>query len=158
MSFLPKALLALSALSGSLLIGAIWALTPPSAGNVSQEIKHHLLGGAEEIRLSGMTAFHWTEVILLPPYTDRKEVCIALQLSNEACLRNTPEAIDEGQFFFVFKHGPQVVHSEYHERSNGDFRLSKSPSVYPAIASTFKVTRERQPDGRIWYYLHHSEA
>jgi hypothetical protein len=153
MKRLGKILLFLFALAVLTLVALFWALSPPRSGEVSQEIQLHLRSGFTQITISQLTVFAWTELKLFGPYGDRAMICSQLNLKEPECDRIAPESIDEGQFLLAFKDGDRLVHTEFHDRSNGDFRNTNVLGSVPSSASTFNVVQEPQPDGRIWYRL-----
>ncbi len=108
----------------------------------------------ERITLAELTRFPWDELLLFAPYTPRASVCQALALSRARCaLVARGESSSDGEMLMVFREAGQVVHSEMHLRSHGDFLPLPGAPLTPATA-VFDVVEEGEgTDGRPWLRL-----
>ncbi|MBA1273234.1 hypothetical protein [Stutzerimonas azotifigens] len=109
---------------------------------------------SEPITLAELTRFPWDELLLFAPYTPQASVCQALALSRARCaLVARGESSSDGEMLMVFREAGQVVHSEMHLRSHGDFLPLPDAHLTPATA-VFDVVQDGDgAGGQPWLRL-----
>jgi hypothetical protein len=113
---------------------------------------------AAEVDLSSVLPLEWNELYAFGPYSVRENSCEILRLGWLRCHVLLPSAIEEHEFFLVFRLREEVVHTEHHWRWNGDFN-SQVQKPQPILRSSakfgIKLVSNRAPDGQQWYQLEH---
>ncbi|TXG79039.1 MAG: hypothetical protein E6R11_03615 [Rhodocyclaceae bacterium] len=108
-------------------IVVVW-VSPHSAGDVSSLMGRSLAEyPRESVSLSEFTRFEWTEVLVFPDYTRRKEICDQLRIGGGDCWWFAPGRVTEGEQFLVFVDGTVPVHAEFHPYRNGEIE----PKLFP---------------------------
>ncbi|SFD21415.1 hypothetical protein [Massilia yuzhufengensis] len=95
------------------------------------------------MQLADATPFTWDQVYLFDPYTPRSEVCRALRIQADECVRLVPfESTDDGEMSIAFLQHGQLIHYTAHSRSNGDFAPAPAAQPLSAKSAVFRIVRE----------------
>ena len=124
-----------------------------TAGPVSNSIAAELQRGVTTIDLAQHTKFQWSDAVIFAPYAVRSEICKELTLNDKDCLRLSPDMVPEGQFLLVFRLNEQVIHHEFHDRSNGDFKIHAMTSTIQRNRGLFTVEIQKSGNSK-WTFLH----
>lgn len=124
-----------------------------TVGPVSKSIAAELQRGATTIDLAQHTKFQWSDAVLFAPYAVRSEICKELTLNEKDCLRFSPDMVPEGQFLLVFRLNEQIIHHEFHDRSNGDFQIRGMTNTIQRNHGQFTVEIRKSGNSK-WTFLH----
>jgi hypothetical protein len=84
-----------------------------------------------EVDFAKVLPLEWDELFAFGPYSIRERNCEVLNLGWLECRIKLPAEVEEGEYFFLFRRGVEVVHSEHHSRQNGDFGSHGTPTPWP---------------------------
>ena len=116
-------------------------LAPHPVGDVSKMLGRSLREYPREcLSLSEFTRFEWTEVLVFPDYSNRKDICNQLRIRGWDCWWLAPDRVREGERFLVFVDGTKVMHAEFHTTRNAHFKPYLFPVARFAKGAKFQVT------------------
>ncbi len=115
-------------------------LVPHPVGDVSKMLGRSLrVYTRDSLSLSEFTRFEWTEVLVFPDYSRRKEICNEVRIGGWDCWWLAPDRVREGERFLVFVDGARVVHAEFHSTLNAYFKPYLFPVARFAKGTKFQV-------------------
>ncbi len=86
-----------------------------------------------EIDLAVVTPFAWEEMFIFEPQSSREENCKVLDLGWIDCRLTLPAEVGANEHFLVFRRKQQIIRSEPHARTNGDFGVGSRGRPQPLL-------------------------
>lgn len=108
------------------------------------------------VDFSKLAAFPYTEMQVFEPFTNRNDICRAVDLTGWDCLRKVPFQVEEGHYFLVFRQQTEVVHREFMSVSHGRFVAVNNGFRVTDMMSKFNVVRNwssKDKDGNPQVFL-----
>jgi len=86
-----------------------------------------------EVDLARVTPFAWEEMFIFEPQSSREENCKVLDLGWIDCRLTLPAKVGANEHFLVFRRKQQIIRSEPHARTNGDFGVGSRGRPQPVL-------------------------
>jgi hypothetical protein len=112
-----------------------------------------------EVDFAKVLPLDWDELFAFGTYSIRERNCEVLNLGWLECRVELPAEVEEGEYYFVFRRGAEVIHSEHHSRQNGDFGSHGTATPWPIFRANarFQVHRiqGQSSSGALRFELEH---
>jgi hypothetical protein len=94
-----------------------------------------------KVDLAAITPFAWEEMFIFDPKSSREDNCKVLELGWIDCRLTLPAEVGADEHFLVFRRKQQIIRSEPHARTSGDFGVDRSTRPQPVLreAARFAV-------------------
>lgn len=135
-------------LSALLLLSGVGYYVSVHGGNIVEDgpVTQALSAELENVRVksvdfSKLAGFPFTEMQVFEPFTNRNDICRAVDLTGWDCLRKVPFQVEDGHYFLVFRQQTEVVHHEFMSVSHGRFVAVNNGFRTTDAMSKFMVVR-----------------